>query len=223
MPTRSTAGCVRRWPTKIGLAIPEPSGGGATSATCAPPHVTLTATVRVVNGSKTFITSGVRADFVVTAVRTGGASAGKVRCSSSKRARPGSPLPASSTRWLAGPDTAELSYQDVRVPTANLVGAEKPGFAQIANAFVTERVALAVQAYAHAHSAALTSHWPGSATARPSAVRSSPRQSVQNTVTEMARRIDVARTCTRAVVEKPGEWVTGGLDRRSLLREEHRR
>ena len=45
-------------------------------------------------------------------------------------------------------DTAELSYTDVRVPAANLVGAENSGFLQIARRFVTERVGLAVQAYA---------------------------------------------------------------------------
>ena len=47
-------------------------------------------------------------------------------------------------------DTAELSYTDVRVPAANLVGAENTGFVQIAGAFVSERVGLAAQAYASA-------------------------------------------------------------------------
>ena len=47
-------------------------------------------------------------------------------------------------------DTAELSYTDVRVPVANLVGAENTGFLQIAGAFVSERVGLAAQAYSSA-------------------------------------------------------------------------
>lgn len=47
-------------------------------------------------------------------------------------------------------DTAELSYVDARVPVANLVGVENTGFAQIASAFVSERVGLAAQAYASA-------------------------------------------------------------------------
>ena len=44
-------------------------------------------------------------------------------------------------------DTAELSYVDVRVPVANLVGEENSGFLQIAEQFVVERIALAVHAY----------------------------------------------------------------------------
>lgn len=47
-------------------------------------------------------------------------------------------------------DTAELSFTDVRVPAENLVGSENTGFAQIAGAFVSERIGLAAQAYASA-------------------------------------------------------------------------
>ena len=47
-------------------------------------------------------------------------------------------------------DTAELSFTDARVPVENLVGAENTGFLQIAQAFVSERVGLAVQAYSSA-------------------------------------------------------------------------
>ncbi len=47
-------------------------------------------------------------------------------------------------------DTAELSFTDARVPAENLVGAENTGFAQIAQAFVSERIGLAVQAYSSA-------------------------------------------------------------------------
>ncbi len=185
---------------KIGsLAITEPSGGSDVG------HLRTTAQLDgdeyVVNGSKTFITSGVRADFVVTAVRTGGAGAGGVSLLVVEKGTPGFTVTRKLDKmgWLAS-DTAELSYQDVRVPTANLVGAENSGFAQIANAFVTERVALAVQAYAHAQRCLdLTLAW-----VRDRETFGRPlisRQSVQNTVTEMARRIDVARTYTRAVVE----------------------
>jgi acyl-CoA dehydrogenase len=185
---------------KIGsLAITEPSGGSDVG------HLRTTAQLDgdafIVNGSKTFITSGVRADFVVTAVRTGGAGAGGVSLLVVEKGTPGFTVTRKLDKmgWLAS-DTAELSYQDVRVPTTNLVGAQNSGFAQIANAFVTERVALAVQAYAHAQRCLdLTLAW-----VRDRETFGRPlisRQSVQNTVTEMARRIDVARTYTRAIVE----------------------
>lgn len=98
-------------------------------------------------------------------------------------------------------DTAELSYTDARVPAANLVGAENTGFAQIAQAFVSERIGLAVQAYSSAQRCLdLTVQW-----CRDRDTFGKPlisRQSVQNTLAEMARRIDVARVYSRHVVER---------------------
>ena len=98
-------------------------------------------------------------------------------------------------------DTAELSYTDVRVPAANLIGAENTGFLQIAGAFVSERVGLAAQAYSSAQRCLdLTVEWCRNRETfgRPLIAR----QQVQNTLAEMARRIDVARVYTRHVVER---------------------
>jgi len=187
--------------TKIGsLAITEPGGGSDVG------HLRTTA-VRdgdhfVVNGSKTFITSAVRADFVVTAVRTGGDGAAGVSLLVIEKGTPGFEVARKLDKmgWLSS-DTAELSFTDVRVPVANLVGAENSGFAQIAQAFVTERAALAVQAYASAQRCLdLTLEW-----VRNRETFGKPlikRQSVQDAVTEMARKVDVARTYTRAVIER---------------------
>lgn len=184
---------------KIGsLAITEPGGGSDVG------HLT-TAAVRdgddyIVNGSKTYITSGVRADFVVTAVRTGGPGAGGVSLLVVEKGAPGFTVTRKLDKmgWRAS-DTAELAYVDVRVPVGNLVGAENSGFLQIAQAFVTERVGLAVQAYASAQRCLdLTLEW-----VRERETFGKPliaRQSVQETVTEMARKIDVARIYTHAVV-----------------------
>ncbi|MFT3900895.1 MAG: acyl-CoA dehydrogenase family protein [Gordonia sp. (in: high G+C Gram-positive bacteria)] len=185
---------------KIGsLAITEPAGGSDVG------HLTTKA-VRdgdeyVVNGSKIFITSAVRADFVVTAVRTGGDGAGGVSLLIVDKDAPGFTVTRKLDKmgWLAS-DTAELSYEDVRVPVTNLVGVENTGFVQIAGAFVSERVGLAVQAYAHAQRCLdLTLEWVRNRETFGRPLIS--RQSVQDTVTEMARKIDVARTYTRAVVE----------------------
>ncbi|MDL9937867.1 acyl-CoA dehydrogenase family protein [Gordonia sp. ABSL1-1] len=196
-----------RWvrPTLAGemigsLAITEPGGGSDVG------HLRTTA-VRdgdhyVVNGSKTYITSGVRADFVVTAVRTGGPGAGGVSLLVIETDSPGFTVTRKLDKmgWRSS-DTAELAFTDVRVPVTNLVGAENSGFAQIATAFVTERSGLAVQAYAGAQRCLdLTLQW-----ARDRETFGKPliaRQSVQDTLIEMARRIDVARTYTRAVVER---------------------
>lgn len=186
---------------KIGsLAITEPGGGSDVG------HLTTTAKRDgdhyVVNGAKTFITSGVRADFVVTAVRTGGPGAGGVSLLVIEKGTPGFTISRKLEKmgWRAS-DTAELSFVDARVPVENLVGAENSGFAQIAQAFVSERVALAAQAYASAERCLeLTLEW---CRARETFGRPLiSRQAVQNTVTEMARKIDVAKVYTHSVIER---------------------
>ena len=196
-----------RWvkPTLAGkligsLAITEPGGGSDVG------HLRTRADRDgedfIVNGSKTYITSGVRADFVVTAVRTGGAGASGVSLLVVDKDTPGFTVTRQLDKmgWRCS-DTAELSFVDARVPARNLVGAENSGFALIANAFVTERSSLAVQAYASAQRCLdLCLDW-----ARTRETFGKPliaRQSVADTLTEMARRIDVARIYTRAVVER---------------------
>ncbi len=195
---------IERWvrPTiageKIGsLAITEPDGGSDVA------HL-RTVAVRdgddfVVNGAKTYITSGVRADFVVTAVRTGDAGAHGISLLVVEKGTPGFTVSRKLAKmgWLCS-DTAELSYVDVRVPAANLVGAENTGFVQIAQNFVSERIGLAVQSYACAQRCLdLTVEW-----CRLRSTFGKPliaRQPVQNTLAEMARRIEVARVYTRSV------------------------
>lgn len=181
------------------LAITEPGGGSDVG------HLRTTA-VRdgdhyVVNGAKTYITSGVRADFVVTAVRTGGPGAAGISLLVVDKGTPGFEVSRKLDKmgWRCS-DTAELSYTDVRVPAANLVGAENSGFAQIGQAFVSERIGLAAQAYSSAQRCLdITAHW-----CRDRETFGRPlisRQSVQNTLADMARRIDVARVYSRHVVE----------------------
>lgn len=182
------------------LAITEPGGGSDVG------HLTTKATRDgddyILNGAKTYITSGVRADYVVTASRTGGPGAAGVSLIVVDKGTPGFEVSRKLDKmgWRSS-DTAELSYTDARVPVANLIGAENSGFFQIAAAFVSERVGLAVQAYASAQRCLdLTVEW-----CRNRETFGKPliaRQSVQNTLAEMARRIDVARVYTRHVVER---------------------
>lgn len=182
------------------LAITEPGGGSDVG------HLRTTAVREgdeyIVNGSKTYITSGVRADYVVTAVRTGGPGAAGVSLLVVEKGTPGFEVSRKLDKmgWRSS-DTAELSYTDVRVPAANLVGAENTGFAQIASAFVSERIGLAAQAYSSGQRCLdLTAQW-----CRDRETFGRPlisRQSVQNTLAEMARKIDVARVYSRHVVER---------------------
>ena len=186
---------------KIGsLAITEPGGGSDVG------HLTTKA-VRdgdeyILNGAKTYITSGVRADYVVTAARTGGPGAGGVSLIVVDKGTPGFEVSRKLEKmgWRSS-DTAELSYTDVRVPVANLIGAENTGFLQIAGAFVSERVGLAAQAYSSAQRCLdLTVEWCRNRETFGRPLIS--RQQVQNTLAEMARRVDVARVYTRALVER---------------------
>jgi acyl-CoA dehydrogenase len=153
----------------------------------------------VVNGAKTFITSGVRADFVTTAVRTGDAGYGGISLLVVEKDTPGFTVSRKLDKmgWRSS-DTAELSYSDARVPVGNLVGAENSGFAQIMTQFVAERLALAVQAYAvAARCLELTIQWvrQRQTFGRPLA----QRQVVRHKIAEMARQTDVARRYVREV------------------------
>ncbi len=129
------------------LAITEPGGGSDVG------HLRTTA-VRdgdhyVVNGAKTYITSGGprRLRGHRRAHRRRRVPAG-VSLLVVEKGTPGFEVSRRLDKmgWRSS-DTAELSFADVRVPAANLVGAENTGFAQIAQAFVSERIGLAVQAY----------------------------------------------------------------------------
>ncbi len=128
------------------LAITEPSGGSDVASLS-------TRAVRdgdhyIVNGAKTFITSGMRADFLTVAVRTGGAGAGGVSALLVEGGTPGlTRAPLKKMGWWCS-DTAQLHFDDVRVPVANLLGQENRGFELFMRNFNHERLALAMQAYA---------------------------------------------------------------------------
>jgi acyl-CoA dehydrogenase len=156
----------------------------------------------VVTGSKLYITSGTRADVFTTAVRTGGEGAGGISLLLIERDRPGVEVsaPLRKMGWWCS-DTAELRFDQVRVPAANLVGPEDGGFAQIMRQFAPERLSLAVQAYATAQRCVdltLTHVRSRETFGRPLA----SRQVVRHRLAEMARLVDVARTYTRTVVER---------------------
>lgn len=130
------------------LAITEPSGGSDVAAI-------KTKAVRdgehyVVNGSKTFITSGMRADYVTCAVRTGGEGMGGISLLVIEAGMPGfTRTPLQKMGWWAS-DTATLYFQDCRVPVANRIGPENMGFMAIMMNFNQERIMLAAQAWAFA-------------------------------------------------------------------------
>jgi len=128
------------------LAITEPSGGSDVAAL-------RTSAVRdgdhfVVNGEKTFITSGIRADYLTVAVRTDPESRGSRGLSILlvEGDTPGlTRTPLAKMGWWAS-DTAHLRFDNCRVPAANLVGPEGAGFLAVMLNFNAERFTLAAGA-----------------------------------------------------------------------------
>lgn len=187
--------------TMIGaLAITEPDGGSDVAGirTCA---------VRdgdhyVVNGSKTYITSGARADFVTTAVCTGFPGSGSVSLLVVDRGTPGFTVGRRLEKlgWHCS-DTAELSFVDVRVPVTNRVGPEDTGFLAIMQQFANERLSLATQAYATAQRCVdLAVRW-----CRDRQTFGRPlvgRQVVRHKLAEMHSRTDAARAYVHDVAER---------------------
>lgn len=108
----------------------------------------------VVNGAKTFITSGCRADVAVVAVRTGPERHAGVSLLVIERGTPGfsTGKPLKKMGWWAS-DTGELFFEDCRVPAGNLLGGEGAGFLGIMANFVSERLLLACTCVAMAKQA----------------------------------------------------------------------
>lgn len=127
------------------LAVTEP-GGGSDVANLQTRAVRDGDCFRV-SGSKTFITSGVRADFYTVAVRTGAPGFGGISLLLIEKDTPGFSVGRQLKKmgWWAS-DTAELFFDDCRVPVGNLIGAENMGFACIMGNFQSERLALALMA-----------------------------------------------------------------------------
>ncbi len=133
---------VLRGEKHIALGITEPGGGSDVAQL-------KTTAVRdgdhyIVNGSKTYITGGMRANWVSTAVRTGGEGAGGVSMLLIPTDAEGfsrTPLDRKQGWWAS--DTATLYFDNVRVPAKNLIGEENKGFLVIMTNFNGERMAMA--------------------------------------------------------------------------------
>ncbi|MFF4881005.1 acyl-CoA dehydrogenase family protein [Micromonospora sp. NPDC000668] len=187
--------------TMIGaLAITEPDGGSDVAG--------IRTTARrdgdhyVVNGSKTYITSGHRADFVTTAVCTEFPGSGELTLLVIDKGTPGFTVGRRLEKlgWHCS-DTAELSFVDVRVPVANRIGAENTGFLAIMQHFAAERLSLATQAYATAQRCVeLAVRWcrDRETFGRPLA----SRQLVRHRLAEMHTRAEAARSYVHEVAAR---------------------
>ncbi len=111
----------------------------------------------VVNGTKTFITNGINADLVITAVKTG-TDPGNRRAGMSllilERGMAGFERGRNLEKLgLHSQDTAELSFTDVRVPVENLLGEEGEGFGYLTEKLPQERMSISISAVGEATAA----------------------------------------------------------------------
>jgi acyl-CoA dehydrogenase len=176
----------------IALAITEPGGGSdvaslATTAVRDGDHY-------VVNGEKTFITSGMRADFITTAVRTDPANkgAGGVSLLLIGGDTPGLSRSALEKMGWWASDTAHLRFENCRVPADRLLGAEGQGFPIIMKNFNTERLVMSASACSFAEvcfEEALDWARQRKTFGRPL----SERQVIRHKLVDMVARIDAAR------------------------------
>ena len=103
----------------------------------------------VLNGTKLFITNGVHADLYFIAAKTTSARHG-MSMFIVEKGTPGFSVGRSlkKTGWLSS-DTAELVFDNCRIPAGNLLGEENKGFYSVMKNFQTERIALAAMAVGH--------------------------------------------------------------------------
>ena len=189
----------RRWlpgvvtgETVIGIAMTEPGAGSDLAGI-------RTTAVRdgdhyVVNGAKTFISNGQTGDLFVVAVRT---APDRHKGLSLLVVEPDTPGFSRGRNLekigLHAQDTSELSFTDMRVPVANLLGEENRGFYQLMNNLPQERLSLAVGAVAAAEGVlAETLDYVKQRKAFGSPI--SGLQNTQFVLAELATEIDIART-----------------------------
>ncbi len=130
------------------LAVSEPAAGSdvaaiATKAARDGDHY-------VVSGQKAFITNGSKADYVVVAARTGEEGYGGISLIVVEKDTPGFTTNRMRTVGWWTSHTAELFFDECRVPAGNLLGAENEGFISIMKNFQWERLVMALGAVAAA-------------------------------------------------------------------------
>jgi acyl-CoA dehydrogenase len=201
---------ILRGEKRISLAITEPSGGSDVA--------NIQTTARrdgddyIVNGSKTFISGGMGANWFTTAVRTGGEGARGISvllipADSAGVAR--TPLARKQGWWCS--DTATIHFDDVRVPAVNLVGPENMGFLVLMANFNNERMAMAVGMEAFAR-VCLEEAVNWARERRTFGKRLADHQVIRHKIAMMKQRINATQAyiqlCSRQIVDgtvQPGD------------------
>jgi acyl-CoA dehydrogenase len=188
------------------LAITEPGGGSDVARLrCS---ATLDGGQWVIDGEKTFITSGMRADWITLAVRTGAKGAAGISLLAVPGNAPGLRRSALAKMGWWCSDTAHLTFTQCRVPADHLIGQENDGFRAIMENFNGERLLMSAGACAFAtvcYDEAL--EW-----ARQRRTFGAPlveHQVIRHKLMDMRMRIDSTRAWLHALAQRLDDGDTG--------------
>ncbi|MDT0686810.1 acyl-CoA dehydrogenase family protein [Autumnicola psychrophila] len=189
---------------KIGcLCITEPFGGSDVAG------MKTTAVKKganyVINGSKTFITNGVYSDYLVVAAKTSPEKGNKgMSIFIIDRDTPGiSATKLNKLGWRAS-DTAELAFDNVEVPEANLMGEKDNGFSYIMQHFAMERLIMGVNAHARAQYA--LDYAINYMSEREAFGRTIDKfQALRHTMAEMASEVEMCREFNYSIAKRLGQ------------------
>ncbi len=187
---------------RISLGITEPDAGSDVAS--------LKTTARregdvyVVNGTKTYITGGMNANWLSTAVRTGGEGGEGVSMLLIPMDSDGVSRTALDRKqgWWCS-DTATIYFENVHVPVGNLIGEENQGFRVILNNFNSERMAMSVQAEAYAR-VCLEEAVAWAQQRKTFGKRLADHQVIRHKIADMKRRINASQAyiqyCTQEII-----------------------
>ena len=174
----------------IALAITEPSGGSDVAQLKT--RAERVGNKYVVNGSKMFITTGMRADYYTVAVRTGGPGMAGVSLMLLEKGMPGFiQTPLEKMGWHCS-DTAALYFDNVEVPPENLIGPENAGFMGIMQNFNGERLGMAMGCCAMAR-VCLEEAADWAVTRETFGKRLAQHQSIRIKLADMSRQIEATQ------------------------------
>ncbi len=178
---------------RISLGITEPGAGSdVANISCS---AVRDGDYYVVNGSKTFISGGMRADWLTAAVRTGDAGVGGISLLLIPMDAEGvsrTKLDRKQGWWCS--DTATIYLDNVKVPVANLIGEENQGFLPIVHNFNTERIGIVALSLASAK-VCMEEAAQWAAERKTFGKPLSKHQVIRHKFAEMLKRINATQAC----------------------------
>lgn len=195
----------------MALAVTEPFGGSDVG------NIRTTAVklgdTYSVNGSKKFITSGLKADYYTVAVRTSHSDAGKrgISLLLIERDSPGVTVRRQKTQGWWTSNTAHIVFDNVKVPSTHLIGSENQGMKVVMENFNHERYALAVIAHRYCR-VCLEDSIKFGRLRKTFGKRLVDHQVIRHKIAEMARRVEA----TQAWIESITARIAAGVSSAEL-------